>query len=247
MHTSAHTNDTSLTPCKVSYENLTRCLAGLLPVDYCRTNGFDGFKSSGFHPRTSLDRVWESLKEGEWESKIELATVCGDPDYLTRIINFLYRWDFVDVEKWPELRVRRKTNTVSPTETFQLFRELSPTKNERVIAERIACRSCGGRKLRFIQRNEVECLTCKDKQWYTVGPQEDSNQMDYAGTYPEPSLFERALIRLGRPQKAFRANIPKETQYYWFRCTNCGKTSADYPHGHAKYLTCPTCKSDNQY
>jgi Zn finger protein HypA/HybF involved in hydrogenase expression len=203
---------------------------------------------SGAARATSLETVWEKLKDGEWESKAELAAACGeDADSLIRIISFLDRWGFVDVDSWPELRVRRKSNAISPMETFQLFRELVPTNFDRVIAKRIACRSCGSRKLRFIQRNQVECATCNEKQWYTVGREETIDHQDYAGIYPQPSLLERALIRLGRPQKAFRANIPRETQYFWFRCTNCGKTSADYPHGHSKYLTCPTCKSDNQY
>ena len=202
----------------------------------------------GAAKNTSLETVWDKLKENEWESRTELAAACGeDTASLTRIISFLDRWGFVDVEDWPELRVKRKSNAISPMETFQLFRELVPTNFERVIAERIACRSCGGRKLRFIQRNQVECATCKEKQWYTVGRGEVMDDRDYAGIYPEPGLIARALIRLGRPQKAFCANIPKETQYFWFRCTNCGKTSTDYPHSHAKYLTCPTCKSSNHY
>jgi Zn finger protein HypA/HybF involved in hydrogenase expression len=191
--------------------------------------------------------VWDKLKDGEWESKTELEAACGDDlGSLTRIINFLERWDFVDVQKWPELRVRRKSNAFSPMETFELFRELAPAKIERVIAKRIACRNCGGRELKFVERNEVQCTTCREKQWYTLGREDPSNRVDEPTAHAEPSLVGRILIRLGHAQTAFRANIPRETQYYWFRCTTCGKTSADYPHGHAKYLTCPTCKSNTQ-
>lgn len=128
-------------------------------------------------------------------------------------------------------------------ETFRLFRELVPIHNKRMIAERIACRSCGEPNLKFVQRNEVEGVTWHKNQWYAVGTERHVN-VDYGGIYPEPHQLRRMLIRVGRPQKAFLAKIPKETQYYWFRCTNCGETSADYAHGYAKYLTCPRCRSN---
>jgi hypothetical protein len=149
----------------------------------------------------------------------------------------------VDVENWPELRVRRKSNTISPMETFQLFRQLVPLNSKRMVAERIACRSCAGPNLKFVQRNEVECLRCHKKQWYAMGSERHVNA-DHAGIYPELHRLGRMLIRVGRPQKAFVAKIPKETQYYWFRCTNCGETSVDYAHGYAKYLTCLRCRSN---
>jgi hypothetical protein len=129
-------------------------------------------------------------------------------------------------------------------ETFQLFRDLAPIHSKRMIAKRIACRSCGGRNLNFVHRNEVECVSCHEKQWYAVEGNE--HDVDYAGIYPQPHQLRQMLIRLGRPQKAFRAKIPKETQYYWFRCTNCGGTSADYPHGYSKYLTCRKCRTNQR-
>ena len=189
--------------------------------------------------------MWANLKTDEWESSTQLEAASGyDAATIIRIIKFLKRWNFVDVETWPELRVRRKPNHLSPTETFEALFELrreSPPLG--VVAERVACRSCGGRELEFVQRNEVECVTCHEKQWYSVGREETLGDPGNADPDRKPSLVDRAFIRLGIHRKAFRANIPKETQYYWFHCAKCGKTSADYPHGHEKYLTCPTCNS----
>jgi hypothetical protein len=202
-----------------------------------------------------LESVWETLQNGKWESKVELKRASGaDDDTLTQIINFLDRWQFIDMKRTPELLVRRKSGVISPIETLQILSSIGPEtevsqKPPNVIAERVACRRCGGRQLTPIEKNELECDMCHEKQWYTVEGAESLGNMDPEAAAPQAtsSLLKRTLIRLGHPQKAFIANIPKATQYFWFRCTHCGETATDYPHGHSKRLTCPACRTSNQF
>lgn len=204
--------------------------------------------------RLTLESVWEILQNGEWESKVALERAAGvDDDTLTEIINFLDRWQFVDTKRTPELFVRRKSGAISPIETLQILTSIGPepaiSQKPNVIAERVACRTCGGRQLTSIGNNELECATCHDKQWYTLEGRESLGVTEPVTATPQaaPGLLKRTLIRLGHPQKAFTANIPKATQYFWFRCTHCGETAADYPHGHSKRFTCPVCRTSNQF
>ena len=132
---------------------------------------------------TSLKSVWHSLEGGKWKSEAALRQACGaDDDTLTRIINFLARWQFVDIKPSPELLVRRKPGSISPLETFEILRRLAsgsppPTTRPR-IAERVACRRCGSPELRFLGVNEVECTRCHEKQWYTIVSKEKTRFLD---------------------------------------------------------------------
>jgi Zn finger protein HypA/HybF involved in hydrogenase expression len=203
---------------------------------------------------SALENVWEILEDGRWESKVTLEKISGiDDGSLNRIISFLNRWNFIEIKRTTELLVRRKPGTASPVQVFQLLSSIGSeqvtTEKRHMLAERVACRSCGGRQLEPIEDNEVECVTCHEKQWYTleVDKSLSTATMETVEQAGQPKLLRRVLVRLGFPQKAFYANIPKETQYFWFRCTHCGKTSADYPHGYSRYLTCPSCKSRSQF
>jgi len=130
--------------------------------------------------KTNLERVWEKLEGGQWESRAELQAACDeDSSSLTQIITFLDRWNFIEMEHRPELRVRRKPKTLSPTETFRLLTKLAPQKNGHVIAKRVACRSCGKRQFRFIEGNIVECSTCRERQWYAVTNDTPLSQAGY--------------------------------------------------------------------
>ncbi|MGD0423360.1 MAG: hypothetical protein ABSA92_07870 [Candidatus Bathyarchaeia archaeon] len=87
----------------------------------------------------------------------------------------------------------------------------------------------------------VECSNCHTKQWSTLNLHEDekpSPQLD------SPGIIKRFLIRLGFPQHAFVQYIPKATQFFWFRCMKCEKTSTDYLHGYSRYFTCQFCQSE---
>jgi hypothetical protein len=204
-------------------------------------------------PIMIIGNVWRILESGKWEPIATLREASGvDDDTLTSIINFLTRWNFLETERSPELLVRRKPGAVSPVETFELLNgiseRLSIPKTVHRLAERLACRVCNGRDLSFVGANEVECNRCHEKQWYAVETPDSLSSAPVETEGPiELSLGERLLVRLGRPQKAYRSNIPKPTQYFWFRCNSCGKTSTDYAHGHSRYLTCPMCQTRNKF
>jgi len=145
-----------------------------------------------------LETVWRSLESGKWKSEAALREACGaDDDTLTRIINFLTRWGFVDIKRSPELLVRRKPGSVSPVETLEILRRLAdepPTPTTQpTIAERVACRACSSRELDFVGPNEVECKRCHERQWYAVAPEEKS------GPTAEPGLLHRILARFSFP------------------------------------------------
>jgi len=201
----------------------------------------------------TLESVWAILENGEWESKQALREASGDDeDTLSRIINFLHRWNFVDIQNSPNLLVRRKPGTISPLETFDLLRAItnhpSPSSTRRKLAERVACRVCGERNLRFIGANEVECARCHEKQWFALETKEPFTQHKEVARSPDRlHLASRILIRLGFPQRAFRTTLPKALQYFWFRCTSCGKVSTDYPHSYSRYLTCQSCGCHNHF
>ena len=124
-----------------------------------------------------LQVVWQVLRDGDWASKQSLREASGvDDNTINRIISFLDRWDFVDVQRSPELLIRRKPGAISPEETFALLTEMvaaSPLSKRPKLAERVACRICNGRELSFVGGNEVECDHCHEKQWYAI-------EMDYS-------------------------------------------------------------------
>ena len=195
---------------------------------------------------TTMETVWRILENGKWEPKAALLEATGVSDEtLTNVINFLTRWNFVEIERYPELRIRRKRGAISPMKTLEVLRGITDTesspKTGRKLVERLSCRVCNGRELNFVGVNEVECNRCYEKQWYSVEAPEPLSSTPIETEAPvELSVGGRLLVRLGRPQKAFQASIPKSTQYFWFRCTSCGKTSTDYAHGHTKISNLPT-------
>jgi len=201
----------------------------------------------------TLESVWETLREDEWESETELKIAAGlDDDALAQVIKFLDHWRFVETKRTPELFVRRKSGVISPIETFQILSSITPEtpvpSEHNIIAERVACCNCGGLQFTSVGNNELECVTCHEKQWRTLqGRGQLDSEPATAVSNATPTILKRALIRLGHPQKAFTAYIPKATQYFWFRCTHCGETAADYPHGHSKRFTCPICRSSNEF
>jgi hypothetical protein len=169
----------------------------------------------------TLESVWGILESGQWESKDALKKASGvDDDTLTGIIDFLDRWQFIETKRTPELLVRRKSGVISPVETLQILRSINSETTEttsqkpNTIAERVACRRCGRRQLTSIGNNEVECVTCHEKQWYRLEGCESlgTTEPEIAARQAE-LVLKGILIRLGRPRKAFFASIPKAIQY----------------------------------
>lgn len=202
---------------------------------------------------TTLETVWRILENGKWERKAALLEACSVSDEtLINVITFLTRWNFVEIEQNPELRIRRKPGAISPVKILEVLHGIADRdpiqKTGRKLAERLACRVCNGRELNFVGANEVECNRCYEKQWYSVEAPEPLRRSAAETEAPEElSIGGRLLVRLGHPQKAFQANIPNATKYFWFRCTSCGKNSTDHAHGHSRYLTCPQCQTRNQF
>jgi hypothetical protein len=60
----------------------------------------------------------------------------------------------------------------------------------------------------------------------------------------KPDWCTAFLVWLGFPRPAFVRNIPEATRFYWFKCSNCGRISVDYPHGHNLRLYCHYCYPD---
>ncbi|HKM50867.1 MAG TPA: hypothetical protein VJZ75_06785 [Candidatus Bathyarchaeia archaeon] len=60
----------------------------------------------------------------------------------------------------------------SPVKVITLLRSIanqSPFKPSQLwLAERVACRECGGRNFNHLGENQVECTRCLEKQWYTI-------------------------------------------------------------------------------
>jgi len=170
-----------------------------------------------------------------------------DEGTLKRVVDFLVRWEFVESKHFPELQIRRKAGTISPVEVVSLLRSVTTSQPELLIpggrgrlAERVACSACGGRSLRVIGENEVECNRCSERQWYTI--ERRSGIMEGQRTESEaPTAVKRFLVRLGFRQFAFTRGIPRPTKFYWFRCSSCKKVGSDYQHGHARYFMCPNC------
>jgi Zn finger protein HypA/HybF involved in hydrogenase expression len=202
----------------------------------------------------TVQAIWEILENGNWESTRTIKETSGiDENTLQRIVNFLQRWNFIEVQESRGL-IRRKPGMISPLETFNLLRSIGtaePASSHDWLAERVACRVCHGRILTPTGKNEVECTQCHEKQWSTIERKDKSMMEAIEPETLEPprelNLLSRSLVRLGFPQKAFHANIPNSTQYFQFRCMSCGKVSTDYPHSHSRYLTCPACESRNQF
>jgi hypothetical protein len=161
-----------------------------------------------------LEGVWEVLKDGRWESKTKLEAASGvDENTLNSMINFLDRWNFIEVRRDPELQVRRRPSALSPLEVIQILHSIADdppvARTGQTIAERVACRSCGGKQLRVIGRNEVKCTRCHEKQWYKLEHRNtplDTSQHNEIPT--KPGRLQRMLIRLDLPRNHFPNKEP---------------------------------------
>ena len=121
-----------------------------------------------------LEVVWSALSEQRWQSAKELETASGvDESTLMRIVDFLARWDFVEIRPLPSLRMRRRPGAMSPVDVVDLLRLVTrqvttiPKRGHR-LAERVACRICGNLMLNFLGENEVECTKCHERQWFAI-------------------------------------------------------------------------------
>ena len=128
--------------------------------------------------RMFLEVVWSALSEDQWLSANELEAASGaDESSLMRIVDFLVRWNFAEVRRFPSLLVRRKSGSLSPTDVVGVLRAVSETPEAATamvpkrgvrLAERVACRECCGRGFRVVGENEVECTRCREHQWYAI-------------------------------------------------------------------------------
>jgi hypothetical protein len=152
--------------------------------------------------RIVLKGVWRSLEGGKWKSRAALKEASdADDDSLTCIINFLTRWEFVDIKQFPELLLRRKPGSFSPMETFEVLSRLAdqslPLPSRSRIGERVACRACDWQELNFVGPNEVECTRCHEKQWYAI---EAEARTERKSSY-YLRILDQVLGRLGLPQR----------------------------------------------
>lgn len=190
--------------------------------------------------RRLLEVVWSKLSERRWRPLKELEASTGaDSGKLLRIIDFLVCWEFAEVRHSPAPQIRRKPGVLPPVDLIEILDVgtdgvLTVRKRSLSLAERVACRICGFEELRRVGVNEVECVKCHERQWYSI---EISDHF-----YEErPNSIQKTLARLGFPQFGFTKNIPNPTHYYYFMCNRCKKISSDYAHGHSKYFICPRC------
>lgn len=150
-----------------------------------------------------LDGVWSALSEDRWLSAGELKAASGADDHtLTRVVEFLARWDFAEVRRFPTLQVKRKPGAMSPMDVVQVLQaaeenpQRKPAAPDRMfrLAERVACRVCGGRSLRAVGGNEVECTTCGERQWFAI----KMNRGFGTGGYEKDHALRRLLAFLSR-------------------------------------------------
>src|SRR5208337_1022262 len=119
-------------------------------------------------------------------------------------------------------------------------KQLTQDRGRGWLALRLACGRCGSHRLDRIQQNLLECSDCHTKQWSILNLQ--GNSQDSSSQLDSPGIITSFLIRLGFPQRAFIRYIPKATQFFWFRCMKCKKTSTDYLHGYSRYFICGFCQ-----
>jgi len=146
-----------------------------------------------------LETVWSAIPELEWETPEALKETSGlDEGTLKRAVDFLVRWEFVEVRQYPGMEIRRKPGAVSPVEIVSALRSISdaesPTPNGRVrIATRVACRACGHRNLTLSGPNEVECATCHEKQWFGLEIDKGALKLEEKVTPVRLSALRRIL------------------------------------------------------
>ena len=148
-----------------------------------------------------LEAVWSAIPELEWQTPEGLGKTSGlDPGTLKQAVEFLVRWEFVEVKLDPELQVRRKAGAVSPVEIASLLRSVSETEtatpSSRVLAIRIACRACAGRTFSLIGPNEVQCANCHEKQWHTIEIDEGTLKLEDTRLQKRPGILEQVSVRL---------------------------------------------------
>jgi hypothetical protein len=145
-----------------------------------------------------LETVWSRLSEDRWLEAGELKAASGaDENTLMRVVEFLVRWNFAEVRKEPNLQVKRRPGAISPTDVVRVLRAAQETPELKLaasngvfrLAERFACRMCGGGRLRVTGRNEVECKRCHERQWYAI----DVNRGRRG--YEREGMLKRLLVR----------------------------------------------------
>jgi len=153
-----------------------------------------------------LEVVWSALSEQRWQSAKELEAASGvDESTLMRIVDFLVRWDFVETRPFPSLHVKRRSGAISPVDVVDLLRAVTPQvttipKRGHRLAERVACRACGGRSLGVIGQNEVECTKCHERQWFAIeipGSNAGSMKISFGARL---NMLKRLLARSGIPR-----------------------------------------------
>jgi len=195
-----------------------------------------------FLRRRLLEVVWSKLSERRWRALGNLMESTGaEAGKLMRIIDFLVCWEFAEVRHSPNLEIRRKPGNLPPVDVIEILDvglegALTARKRSVRLAERISCRICGCRQFLRVDVNEVECLKCQDRQWYSI----EVSDRHYERP---PNSIQKVLVRLGFPQFAFIRSVPKPTRHYYFMCNRCKKISSDYAHGFSRYFICPHCGS----
>jgi hypothetical protein len=112
----------------------------------------------------------------EWATPERIHETSGvDEQRIDAILNFLIRWKFVDESGDSKFSVRRRAGVMSPTSAFVGLRtlieanmNLGSSPRQACLAERVACRACGGRNFNFLKHNLIECGQCGERQWYTI-------------------------------------------------------------------------------
>ena len=182
------------------------------------------------------------MSERRWRRLGDLEESTGaEPGKLMRIIDFLVSWEFAEVRHSPSPQIRRKPGSLPPVDVIEILDvgfegAFTAQKRSVRLAERLSCRVCGWKQLLRVDVNEVECLKCHERQWYSI---------EVSGHRYEkpPNGIQKTLVRLGFPQFAFMKSVPEPTRYYYFMCNRCKKISSDYAHGFSRYFICPHCGS----
>jgi hypothetical protein len=124
----------------------------------------------------SIDAVWEAIPVKEWATPERIHEASGvDEQRIKAILNFLIRWKFVDESGDSKFSVRRRVGVMSPTAAFVALRtlieadkDLGSSPRQACLAERVACRACGGHFFNFLEQNLIECSQCGERQWYII-------------------------------------------------------------------------------
>jgi len=91
-----------------------------------------------------LETVWSAIPELEWETPEALKKTSGlDEGTLKRTVDFLVRWEFVEVRQYPGTQIRRKPGALSPVEIASALRSIGDAKPQTTsgrvrIATRVA-------------------------------------------------------------------------------------------------------------